>query len=233
MGDRENEVREQAEARGDERDPVLLPEPAAGSESGRGDDGPPSPAPTRDLAARGLAAVGVALWCVTVLALGVNLAESAWEWAWIFGFGTVVPALLLWQASRLLTSKRKRSLPSARDRKKELLEALSERGALTPITAAVRTSLTADEAARMLEGLAAKRHRRRSRARSFPAVDWMRRPPHDRVLGRYPPGRASRAGRRSRPAAAGRVVPVQGFRRVFVSMLAGRHACSGRGRRRS
>jgi hypothetical protein len=70
-------------------------------------------ATTRDLTVRALAAVGVALWCVSVLAIGVNLAGSAWEWAWIFGFGTVVPALFLWQIGRLLTPGSKRSSPSA------------------------------------------------------------------------------------------------------------------------
>jgi DNA-binding CsgD family transcriptional regulator len=149
-------VRQRAEAGGAHRDSALS-EAAGDSEPGRRDDVAPSAATTRYLAVRGLAAVGVAIWCVTVLAIGVNLAESAWEWAWIFGFGTVVPALLLWQVGRLLAPEEsKRPSTSAKDKEKELLRALSERGELTPITAAVRTSLTADEAARMLEGLAGK-----------------------------------------------------------------------------
>lgn len=101
--------------------------------------------------------LGVALWCISVMAIGVNLAESAWEWAWILAFGTAVPAAFLWQASRLLSSRRAvPSPPSARDKEKELLGALAERGELTPVTAAMRTSLTADEAAKMLEELSGK-----------------------------------------------------------------------------
>ena len=141
----------------DERD-SLLREAAGRSEPGSRDDGAPSAATTRDLAVRGLAAVGVAIWCVTVLAIGMNLAESAWEWTWIFGFGTVVPALFLWQVGRLLTPGRRRSLPSAKDQEKELLEALAVRGEITPITAAMRTSLTADEAADILDRFAGKGH---------------------------------------------------------------------------
>jgi DNA-binding CsgD family transcriptional regulator len=102
-----------------------------------------------------LVVLGVAVWCISVMAIGVNLAESAWEWAWILGFGTAIPAFFLWQASRLLIPRER--LPSASNGKeKELLGALAERGELTPITAAMRTSLTADEAADMLEGLARK-----------------------------------------------------------------------------
>jgi DNA-binding CsgD family transcriptional regulator len=154
---RKNEVPERVEVRDDKRDAVF-PEAAGSSEPGGRDDGAPSATTTRDLAVRGLAAVGVALWCVSVLAIGVNLAESAWEWAWIFGFGTVVPALFLWQVGRLLTPGRGLSLPSAKDQEKELLKALAERGEITPINAALRTSLTADEAADMLDKLAGKGH---------------------------------------------------------------------------
>jgi hypothetical protein len=59
---------------------------------------------------------------VSVLAIGVNLAGSAWEWAWIFGFGTVVPALFLWQIGRLLTPGSKRSS----ERPGNLADALKE-----------------------------------------------------------------------------------------------------------
>lgn len=99
-----NEVPERV--RDDERDPVL-------HEADGRDDGAPSATTTRDLAVQGLAAVGVALWCVSVLAIGVNLAESEWEWAWIFGFGTVVPVLFLWQIGRLLTPVSERFSRSA------------------------------------------------------------------------------------------------------------------------
>jgi DNA-binding CsgD family transcriptional regulator len=43
-------------------------------------------------------------------------------------------------------------------KEREILQALAERGALTTTTAAMRTSLTVDEASKMLEGLARKGH---------------------------------------------------------------------------
>ena len=43
-------------------------------------------------------------------------------------------------------------------KERELLHALAERGELTPATAAMRTSLTVDEAAKMLDGLAQEGH---------------------------------------------------------------------------
>src|SRR5918998_5636674 len=43
-------------------------------------------------------------------------------------------------------------------RERELLHALAERGELTPATAAMRTSLTVDEASTMLDELAGKGH---------------------------------------------------------------------------
>lgn len=51
-----------------------------------------------------------------------------------------------------------RRLEARRDRERELLEALAERGELTPTTAAMRTSLTVDEASKMLDELAGKGH---------------------------------------------------------------------------
>jgi DNA-binding CsgD family transcriptional regulator len=116
-----------------------------------------SPAANRAFLVPALVVLGVAVWCISVMAIGVNLAESAWEWAWILAFGTAIPAAFLWQANRLLAPReRVPSAPSAKNKEKELLGALAERGELTPVTAAMRTSLTADEAAVMLEGLARK-----------------------------------------------------------------------------
>jgi LuxR family maltose regulon positive regulatory protein len=45
-----------------------------------------------------------------------------------------------------------------REKEKELLDALDERGELTPTTAAMRTSLTVDEASTMLDELVRKGH---------------------------------------------------------------------------
>ncbi len=48
--------------------------------------------------------------------------------------------------------------PDKKDMERELLDALAERGVTTPTTAAMRTSLTVDEASKMLEELANKGH---------------------------------------------------------------------------
>lgn len=45
-----------------------------------------------------------------------------------------------------------------KSKERELLNALAERGEITPATAAMRTSLTVDEASKMLDGLASKGH---------------------------------------------------------------------------
>ena len=100
-----------------------------------------------------LTAFAVAFWCLMVLGIGIDLAESAWEWAAVLSIGIVTPVVLLLAANRLVGT---RSLPSARDKEKELLDTLAERGELTPVAAAIWTSLTPDEATKMLEGLANK-----------------------------------------------------------------------------
>src|SRR3712207_5194647 len=69
---------------------------------------------------------------------------------------TLFPYTTLFRS--LLTTEGKRSLPSEKNEEKELLEALAERGEITPITAAMRTSLTADEAADILDKFVGKGH---------------------------------------------------------------------------
>jgi ATP/maltotriose-dependent transcriptional regulator MalT len=65
----------------------------------------------------------------------------------------VVPTALVMLDRTDLLSER----PNAgRVKERQLLEALAERGELSPIAAAVRTSLTVDEASKMLEQLARK-----------------------------------------------------------------------------
>ena len=69
--------------------------------------------------------------------------------------GTVVPIALAMLDRPGLASKG----PDDRKLKeRELLHVLAERGELTPTTAAMRTSLTVDEASKMLEELARKGH---------------------------------------------------------------------------
>ena len=104
-----------------------------------------------------LVALGIAVWCISVMAIGLNLAGSAWEWAWILAFGTAIPSALLWQTNRLLASQgQTHPVSGAKREEKELLEALAERGEITPVTAAMRTSLTADRAAAILQELSSK-----------------------------------------------------------------------------
>ena len=69
--------------------------------------------------------------------------------------GTAVPIVLAMLDRPSLTSKRP---DDKKIKEQELLGALAERGELTPTAAAMRTSLTVDEASKMLEELARKGH---------------------------------------------------------------------------
>jgi DNA-binding CsgD family transcriptional regulator len=90
------------------------------------------------------------LGCICVLLVPLT---SSW---WIVPvLGMVVPVALIMLDRPGLFSK----VPNDRKvKERELLEALVERGELSPTTAAVRTSLTVDEASKMLEKLAHKGH---------------------------------------------------------------------------
>ena len=114
--------------------------------------------------ARVLAVLGVGLWCLFLLfvSLGMiidrNLADVGIVWAGVLGIGVAAPVLLLWQINRAIATHEasRRAVPGAREKEKELLGALEERGGITPVTAAISTSLTADEAASMLDELTGK-----------------------------------------------------------------------------
>jgi len=115
---------------------------------------------------RVLAALGVGVWCLFVLFVSVafvidrGLADVGIVWVAVLGIGVVAPAILMRQVNRAITlhEERKRAVPTEGDKEQELLIALEERGELTPATAAMRTSLTVEEAARMLDRLAAEGH---------------------------------------------------------------------------
>jgi ATP/maltotriose-dependent transcriptional regulator MalT len=115
---------------------------------------------------RALAALGVGVWCFFVLFAAVGfvidrgLADSPWAWLGVLGIGVVAPAVFLTQINRAIAlhEERKQAIPSAGDKEGELLRALEERGEITPATAAMRTSLTVEEASKMLGGLATKGH---------------------------------------------------------------------------
>jgi DNA-binding CsgD family transcriptional regulator len=90
------------------------------------------------------------LGCICVL-----LAPLTSFWWIVPVSGMVVPIALVMLGRSDLRSK----IPDDRKiKERELLEVLVERGELSPTTAAVRTSLTVDEASRMLEELARKGH---------------------------------------------------------------------------
>src|SRR5215204_2860380 len=157
LDDRQNEARKrmdtQSSSRQSEHPEALIGSPQAegGSDSTSGNT---LVATTdRNLPAWGVTLLILAVWCISALGIGVNFAHSFWEWLPILAFGGAVPAAVLWQANRILAS---RPLSSAKDKETELLETLAERDGLTPVTAAMKTSLTADEAATMLEDLAGK-----------------------------------------------------------------------------
>jgi ATP/maltotriose-dependent transcriptional regulator MalT len=113
-----------------------------------------------------LAVLGVGAWCVFILLVSVvfvidrGLADVGIVWLAVFGIGVVAPVLLLRQLNRAIPAHEasRHAVPSAREKEKELLGALEERGELTPATAAMRTSLTVDEASKMLEDLSRKGH---------------------------------------------------------------------------
>jgi DNA-binding CsgD family transcriptional regulator len=113
-----------------------------------------------------LAVLGVGVWCLFVLLVSVafvidrGLADVGVVWLAVFGIGVVAPVLLLGQINRAIAKheESRRAVPGTREKEKELLGALEERGELTPATAAMRSSLTVDEASEMLENLARKGH---------------------------------------------------------------------------
>jgi ATP/maltotriose-dependent transcriptional regulator MalT len=115
---------------------------------------------------RVLAALGVGVWCFFVLFASVGLvidrglANSPWTWLAVLGIGVVAPVVLMRQINCAIATheETRRTVPTVREKEKELLGALEERSELTPASAAMRTSLTVEEAAKMLEGLATKGH---------------------------------------------------------------------------
>jgi ATP/maltotriose-dependent transcriptional regulator MalT len=115
---------------------------------------------------RVLAALGVGVWCLFVLFVSVGvvidrgLANSPWAWLGVLGIGVVAPVVFMRQINRAIATheESRRGVPGEREKEKELLRALEERVELTPATAAMQTSLTVDEASRILDKLTANGH---------------------------------------------------------------------------
>jgi DNA-binding CsgD family transcriptional regulator len=111
-----------------------------------------------------IAAIGVGVWCLFMLFVSVafvidrGLADVGIVWVAVLGIGVVAPVLLMRLVNRAIAAheKSRPTVPSTREKESELLGALEERGRLTPTTAAMRTSLTVDEASKMLDSLASK-----------------------------------------------------------------------------
>jgi ATP/maltotriose-dependent transcriptional regulator MalT len=131
----------------------------------------------RRMLTRILAVLGVGIWCLFILFVSVafvidrGLADVGIVWVAVFGIGVVAPVLLLGQINRAIAAheESRRSVPGTREKEKELLGALEERGELTPAAAAMRTSLTVDEASEMLEDLARHGHLERQSSESVVA----------------------------------------------------------------
>jgi len=113
-----------------------------------------------------LAAIGVGIWCLFLLLVSVvfvidrGLAEVGIVWIALFGIGVVAPVLLLRQINRAIATheESRRAFPGTKEKVKELLGALEERGGLTAAMAAMRTSLTIDEASKMLDTMVREGH---------------------------------------------------------------------------
>jgi len=97
------------------------------------------------------------VWGGLIALLAVAASDVVSLWWLVLVFGLLVPAIAAlqtyWSANR-----EARSAIRPQDKEGELLCALGELGELTPTTAAMRTTLTVEEAAGMLERLARKGH---------------------------------------------------------------------------
>jgi DNA-binding CsgD family transcriptional regulator len=97
------------------------------------------------------------VWGGLIGLLAVAASDLVSLWWLVLVFGLLVPAI---SALQIYWSANRRARPAIRpqDSEGELLGALGEIGELTPTTAAMRTTLTVEEAAEMLEKLARKGH---------------------------------------------------------------------------
>jgi ATP/maltotriose-dependent transcriptional regulator MalT len=96
-------------------------------------------------------------WGGLIGLLAVAASELVSLWWLVLVFGLLVPTISALQAYWSADRKARPAI-RAQDKEGELLGALGELGELTPTTAAMRTTLTVEEAAGMLERLARKGH---------------------------------------------------------------------------
>ena len=104
------------------------------------------------------AVTGLVTGGLILLAAALAIAFTDFWWL-IFVFGwAVFPAFGVFAQGVAGLIEARSEPPAANARERELLEALQRRGELTPAEAAMETSLTVNEADKMLEDLAAKGH---------------------------------------------------------------------------
>jgi DNA-binding CsgD family transcriptional regulator len=136
-----------------------------------------------------------ALYVFALGAMCVPLASLTSFWWIIPVLGAAVPlALAVLDKPRLVGGER----DDRKLKERELLHALAERGDLTPTAAAMRTSLTVDEASKMLEDLTRKGHLNplaEEGVVSYTLPERDRRGPQDAALS--PPDEPSEAWRES------------------------------------
>lgn len=104
------------------------------------------------------AVTGAVTGGLILLAAALLLAFTSFWWL-IFIFGwAVFPAFGVFARGVAGLVDTRSEPPAANARERELLQALQRKGELTPAQAAMETSLTVNEADKMLEDLAAKGH---------------------------------------------------------------------------
>lgn len=103
----------------------------------------------------------VVLGSVVVGLLVVNMLAGWWLWWLVFPLmGVLIPAfgLFVRGVAGVVDSDPEEKVSPANDRERELLEALSRRGEMTPAQAAMETSLTVRDADDMMKALAKDGH---------------------------------------------------------------------------
>lgn len=103
--------------------------------------------------------LGAGVWSFLSLSTALALATSPVSQVMAIVIG-IAPFALLARMGFLSMPREEApsGLPSPQDKERELLSLLEEQGTLTPVAAAVRTSLTVEEAAAKLDDLASKGH---------------------------------------------------------------------------
>jgi hypothetical protein len=143
-----------------EKRPDHSPEPRRGDRRGDRDPGEFFGLDVESMSPRAQVAVGLAALVPAVGGLVLVFTLVPWLWWLIFVFGWITfPAFGLLVRGIAGLSEGRMGLPSAASGgERELLEALRERGELTPAEAAMDTSLSVAEADRMLKELAEGGH---------------------------------------------------------------------------